>query len=294
MTDELQTQHQTESQVKLQTELQTEHQINLSTDVKKESKKKGLWAGLAFILAILAKGKFFFVFLITKFKFLFIFLKLGKFLSTGISMFITIGIYALIYGVKYAIGIVALLFLHEIGHYIIAKRVGLAVSGPVFIPFVGAFIGMKEMPKDAVTEAKVGYGGPLFGSLGAVVCLGAYWATGSKLALALAYTGFLLNLFNLLPVHPLDGGRIVSAVSPYLWLIGIPVLVFLMFWLFNPIMVLIVVLGLTQVYKLWKNRDQLSVYYEVPMKERVQFAILYFGLVGILGLGLSYALELLR
>lgn len=277
-----------------QIETATQPQTNSSTSITNEGKKKGFWAGLAFILAIFAKGKFFFVFLLTKLKFLLIFLKLGKFLSTAISMFITIGIYAAIYGVKYAVGIVALLFLHEIGHYIMAKRVGLAVSGPVFIPFVGAFIGMKEMPKDAVTEAKVGYGGPLLGSLGAVVCLAAYWAVGSKLFLALAYTGFLLNLFNLLPVHPLDGGRVVSAVSPYLWLVGIPVLIYLMIRSFNPIMLLIVILGLTQIYKLWKNREQLTVYYEVPLKERVQFAILYFGLVGILGIGLSYTLDLLR
>lgn len=267
---------------------------NINTSSEKEGKKKGLWAGLAFILAILAKGKFLFVFLLSKLKFLFIFLKLSKFLSTGISMLVTIGIYAAIYGLKYAVGIVVLLFIHELGHYFVAKRVGLAVSGPVFIPFVGAFIGMKEMPKDAVTEAKVGYGGPFFGSLGAVACLAAYWAMGSNLFLALAYTGFLLNLFNLLPVHPLDGGRIVSAVSPYLWLIGIPILIYLMIWSFNPIMLLIVILGLIQVYKLWKNRDQMTVYYEVPLKERIQFAILYFGLVGILGIGLSYTLDLLN
>lgn len=261
---------------------------------KHGKKKKGLFGGLAILFAVLMKGKFIIFFLLSKLKFLFIFLKLGKFASTAVSMVVTIGIYAAVYGVKYAIGIVGLLFIHEMGHYVTAKRVGLAVSGPVFIPFIGALIGMKEEPKDAVTEAKVGYGGPLLGSMAAVACLFFYWATGNELALVLAYTGFLLNLFNLLPVHPLDGGRIVSAVSPYLWLIGIPVLVYLMIWSFSPIMLLIVILGLAQVYKLWKNRNELNVYYEVSLKERIQFAILYFGLVATLGMGLSYALEVLQ
>lgn len=259
-----------------------------------KGKKKGLFGMLALLFAALMKGKLVLVFLFSKLKFLFIFLKFGKFATTALSMLVTIGIYAAIYGYKYALGIVGLLFVHEMGHYVIAKRVGLAVSGPVFIPFIGALIGMKEAPKDAVMEAQVGYGGPLFGSMAAVACLFVYWATGSELAAALAYTGFLLNIFNLLPVHPLDGGRIVSAVSPYLWLIGIPVLIYLMIRSFNPILMLIVLLGLAQVYKLWKNRAELKVYYEVPLKERVQFAILYFGLVGSLGMGISYTLDVLR
>jgi Zn-dependent protease len=259
----------------------------------KVGKKKGLWSLLAVVLAFLMKGKFVLVFLLTKLKFLVIFLKLGKFVTTAGSMFVTIWIYAMIYGFWFALGIVGLLFVHEMGHYFTAKRVGLAVSGPVFIPFVGALIGMKEAPKDAVTEAQVGYGGPLFGSMAAVLCLFIYWGTGSELAAVLAYTGFLLNLFNLLPVHPMDGGRIVSAISPYLWLIGIPVLGYLMIRSFSPILLLIIFLGIFQLFKLWQNRDELKAYYEVPLKERVQFAILYFGLVGSLGMGLSYTLEIL-
>ncbi|AGA69478.1 Zn-dependent protease [Desulfitobacterium dichloroeliminans LMG P-21439] len=247
----------------------------------------------AFVIALLIKGKFLIVFLLSKLKFLFIFLKLSKFATTAVSMLATVWIYAVFYGAKFALGFVALLFVHEMGHYLTAKRVGLAVSGPVFIPFLGALIGMKETPKDAVMEAQVGYGGPLFGSLAAVLCLFLYWLTGYELALVLAYVGFLLNIFNLVPVHPLDGGRIVAAVSPYLWLVGLPILIYLMIRSFNPILLIIVFLGLFQVYNLWKKRHELSVYYEVPLKERVQFAILYFGLVGSLGMGLSYTLELL-
>lgn len=260
---------------------------------QQEHKKKGVWALAALAIPLLTKGKFIIIFVLSKLKFLFVFLKLGKFATTAVSMVATIWIYAIFYGAKFALGFVALLFVHEMGHYLTAKRVGLAVSGPVFIPFVGALIGMKEAPKDAVMEAQVGYGGPLFGSLAAVLCLFFYWVTGYELALVLAYVGFFLNILNLLPVHPLDGGRIVAAVSPYLWLVGIPVLIYLMIRSFNPILTLIVILGIVQVYKLWKNRHELTVYYEVPLKERVQFAILYFGLVAALGMGLSYTLELL-
>lgn len=259
----------------------------------KPGNKKGLWAAAAFAIPLLTKGKFIILFVVSKLKFLFVFLKLGKFATTAVSMVATIWIYAVFYGAKFALGFVALLFVHEMGHYLTAKRVGLAVSGPVFIPFVGALIGMKENPKDAVTEAQVAYGGPLFGSLAAVLCLAFYWLTGYELALVLAYVGFFLNIFNLLPVHPMDGGRIVSAVSPYLWLVGIPVLLYLMITSFNPILLIVVILGVSQVYKLWKNRHELSIYYEVPLRERVQFGILYFGLVGSLAMGLTYALELL-
>lgn len=268
--------------------------ITEDTSSQREGKKKGIWTLLAFLFAILMKGKFIIVFILTKLKFLLIFLKLGKFASTAVSMVLTIGIYASVYGIRFALGIVGLLFVHEMGHYVVAKRIGLNVTGPVFIPFVGALIGMKEEPKNAVMEAQVGYGGPLFGSMAAVICLLVYWKFGSELALVLAYVGFLLNLFNLLPIHPLDGGRIVSAVSPYLWLIGLPILGYLIIDSFSPILLLIIILGIAQLYKLWKNRKELSVYYEVPFKERVQFAILYFGLVGTLGIGTSYTLDILK
>ncbi|WP_019850578.1 site-2 protease family protein [Desulfitobacterium sp. PCE1] len=276
-----------------QDEYSDEQYLDEQNKTSKTGNKKGLWAAAAFAIPLLTKGKFIIIFLLSKFKFLFVFLKLSKFATTAVSMVATIWIYAVFYGAKFALGFVALLFIHEMGHYFTAKRVGLAVSGPVFIPFVGALIGMKENPKDAVTEAQVGYGGPLFGSLAAVLCLMLYWFTGYELALALAYVGFFLNIFNLLPVHPLDGGRIVSAVSPYLWLVGIPVLIYLMIKSFNPILLIIVFLGLVQVYNLWKKRHDLSAYYQVPLKERVQFAILYFGLVGSLAMGLTYTLELL-
>ena len=111
-------------------------------------------------------------------------------------------------GAPFAIGFVLLIFVHELGHALVLRRQGIPAGAPVFIPFLGAVIAMKGMPRNAWVEALVGIGGPALGTAGAVVCLAMGWLTGAPIWLALASTGFLLNLFNLLPISPLDGGRI--------------------------------------------------------------------------------------
>ena len=113
-----------------------------------------------------------------------------------------------------------LLMVHEMGHVIQLRREGVPASAPMFIPFLGAFVGMKEMPKNAWAEAKVGLAGPVLGTLGAGVCLAAAVATDSDLLRAVAYTAFFLNLFNLIPVVPLDGGRAAAAFHPAFWFVG--------------------------------------------------------------------------
>jgi Zn-dependent protease len=111
------------------------------------------------------------------------------------------------------VGFVVLIFVHECGHLIAAKRLGLRVGAPVFIPFMGAFIALKDAPRNAWIEAQVGIGGPLAGAAGSAVCYGIYQYTGNELFKGLAYSGFFLNLFNLAPIGFLDGGRIVTALS---------------------------------------------------------------------------------
>src|SRR6478735_1191580 len=86
-------------------------------------------------------------------------------LKTGGSMLFTIGVYAMVWGWKFAVGFVLLLMLHECGHLLVAKKFGLKVSAPMFIPFVGAFILLKEAPRNAWMEACIGVGGPILGSL---------------------------------------------------------------------------------------------------------------------------------
>ena len=243
---------------------------------KQETKSK---TGFAALFALLALA-------LSKLKFLLVFLKMGKFFGTLISMVITIGLYASMFGWRYAIGFVLLIFIHEMGHYLTAKEIGLKVSAPIFIPFIGAFIAMKDQPKNAVIEAQVGLGGPVLGSLAALCCLVVGLNFHDGLSMALAYSGFLINIFNLIPVSPLDGGRIVAAISPKLWLIGIPVLAVTAFYFFNPIIILLLVLGAYQAYQQWKSNDQ--AYYDTPHNTRILFAVLYFGLLLLLGVGMAY------
>ena len=138
-----------------------------------------------------------------------------KILTTSGTMLVSIGAYALIWGWRFAVGFVLLLFVHEIGHVIQLRREGIPARRAMFIPFLGALVAMKELPKDAGAEARVGLAGPVLGSLAALVPLAIYALAGDELFLALAYVGFLLNLFNLLPVLPLDGGRAMAALSPW-------------------------------------------------------------------------------
>jgi Zn-dependent protease len=148
-------------------------------------------------------------------------LKLGKVGGTVISMFVTTGAYALLFPWQFAVGLVVMILIHELGHVWAAKKRGLPVSAPTFIPFLGALITMKRHPRDAETEAYLAFGGPFIGTAGA---LGAFWLgtiLDSPLLYTIAMVGLFLNLINLLPIHPLDGGRIVTAVSRWFWLLGL-------------------------------------------------------------------------
>jgi Zn-dependent protease len=159
--------------------------------------------------------------LITFGKNIFLILKSAKFLTPFISMLISIGAYAIIAPLEFAVGLVILILIHELGHVWAAKIKGLPVSAPLFIPFLGAAITLKRNPRDAQTEAFIAFGGPLLGTLGALVFLWIGLVQSSELMIQLAYLGLLLNLINLIPIHPLDGGRIAVAVSRWIWLLGL-------------------------------------------------------------------------
>ena len=122
------------------------------------------------------------------------------------SIFIAIAAYALIFGWKFAVGFVLLIFIHELGHYIEAKREGLSPKLPVFIPFLGAYV--QYTRGHPWQTARVAIAGPILGGAAAGVCLAIAQANGSRLMYALAYSGFFLNLFNLLPFGIFDGGAV--------------------------------------------------------------------------------------
>ncbi len=207
-------------------------------------------------------------------------------------MILSIGVYAMLLGLgwQFAAGFVLLLFVHECGHLLVARRYGLKTSWPMFIPFMGAFILLKDIPRNAWIEAEVGIGGPLLGTAGALACLFAYQWHPHPLLLVLAYSGFWLNLFNLIPIVPLDGGRIVTAISPWLWLVGIILLIpILLKSSFNFFIILIVATSLPRVFTLFRKRtDQEQQFYQLTPSQRIWMSIQYFGLAGSLGYLMHY------
>lgn len=208
-------------------------------------------------------------------------LKFGKLFTTGGTMLLSVVVYAFIFGWWYAVGFVLLLFIHEMGHFLAARQRGLKVGAPTFIPFVGAWIQLKEMPHNAETEAYVGLAGPLIGSLGALVCYFLARSYHSDLLLALSYSGFFLNLFNLIPLSPFDGGRITAVISPKLWLVGVPILVAMFFYRPSPMLILMALLAAPQVWKALRfdpNAPENAAYYSVSPGKRWEYGIWYVGL----------------
>lgn len=216
--------------------------------------------------------------------------KLGKLLTTGGTMLISMLVYSWVFGWRYAVGFVLLLLCHELGHYIAARQRGLDVGVPTFIPFVGAWIQMKEMPTNVETEAYVGFAGPIVGSLAALFCYFLARDMDSHLLMALAYSGFMLNLINLIPISPLDGGRITAIISPKVWFLGMPLLVALFFYNPSPLLILIAIFAFPQLKAAWnmhKAGTDVTAYYEAPLNTRINYGVLYLGLVAFLAL-MSY------
>lgn len=231
-------------------------------------------AGLLIMAALFAVGKLKWVVGLLKFA------KLG----TLVSMMVSIGAYAMYFGWPYAVGFVLLIFVHEMGHAVAMRRMGIPAGAPVFIPFMGAVIAMKGRPRDAWVEAIVGIGGPALGTAGAAVVLAAAFVTGSGLLFALASIGFLINLFNMLPISPLDGGRIAGAMSRWFWAVGYAIGIPLFITTGSPILMIILLLGAFTVYRMWKSPP--DGYYDIPGRKRVTVAAGYFGLLAVMVLGM--------
>ncbi len=187
-----------------------------------------------------------------------------------------------------------LLFVHEMGHVIALRREGIKASAPMFIPFLGAVIAARSLGDNALAEARVGLAGPVLGSIGAAACILVWQATGNDMWRALAYTGFFLNLFNLLPVVPLDGGRAMAAMAPWMWFVGFAALIPLAFLFPNPIILLILIFAGFETYRRWKLRrsgglDQ-QAYYRVRPLDRALVAGVYLSLVALLVAGMHATL----
>ena len=221
-------------------------------------------------------------------------LKLGKVALTAGTMLLSIVTYSLIFGWEYAVGFVLLIFCHEMGHFLAAKQRGLNVGAPTFIPFVGAWIQLKEQPMSVETEAYVAMAGPVMGTIAAMGCYYAAGSLESPLWLALAYAGFMLNLFNLIPLSPLDGGRITAIISPRTWYVGVPILILLFIWNQSPMLLLVALLAFPHVWSTYKGGQPQGLppqYYDVPAGTRYSYATYYLALAAFLGV-MSYQTHL--
>lgn len=217
--------------------------------------------------------------------------KMGKLLTTSGTMLLSLLVYGMMFGWRYGAGFLLMILVHEMGHYVAARRRGLAVGAPTFIPFVGAWIELKDMPHDVESEAYIGFAGPLAGTVAAMACYFAARDNGSQLLLALAYSGCMLNLFNLIPVSPLDGGRITAIVSPKVWLAGVPLLAALFFVRPSPMLILVGLLAFPQLRAAWRgDAGPTATYYDVPLETRVNYGVMYLGLVAFLAV-MSYSIH---
>ncbi|HEY4450010.1 MAG TPA: site-2 protease family protein [Solirubrobacteraceae bacterium] len=216
-----------------------------------------------------------------------------KLLTTAGTALVSVAAYSLFFGWTFAAGFVVLLFVHEMGHVLQLRREGLKASAPMFIPFLGAVVMAKSLGENALAEARVGLAGPVLGTAGAAVCLALAEATNSNLLRALAYVAFFLNLINLIPVVPFDGGRAMAAMAPAMWFVGLAALVVLLILSHNPFLLIFVFLGAMETWRRWKERKTRSLeqaaYYRVSPRNRALVGLVYLGLIVALVLGMDAA-----
>lgn len=230
---------------------------------------------------------------------------LGKFGLASISALISVAVYSRLFGWAFAIGLVALLFVHEMGHAVVMKLKGIPVGGMIFIPMLGAAVFMRRVPRGAKDDAEVGIAGPLAGFLASLACLLIAYSSTSSSGLPgiwapLAYFGFFLNLFNLIPLMPFDGGRVLAAIDRRVWVVGFAGLIAIQIWQWltgsSSIWLLIfIVIAATD---FWTRRHarkspEAQAYYAVPLSERIIIGLAYFVLAAALVLGMAAAHSLM-
>jgi Zn-dependent protease len=226
-------------------------------------------------------------------------LVIWKFGATSLSMLFMIWVYSRLFGWPLAVGVVLLLFVHEMGHFIAAKMLGIPVSAPLFIPFLGATIIMRQNPRDAWTEARMAYAGPLAGGLGGWVCLLAGIQMNWPVMIPIAAFTFFLNLFNLIPIPPMDGGRVCAAVSRWFWILGIVMLggavVYFQAWSMAIIAILVLFMAIQRIRADLSQRgsEAMRRYYNLKLGTRALVAACYLGLIVALLIGYDQASKLM-
>ncbi|HXN04917.1 MAG TPA: site-2 protease family protein [Candidatus Acidoferrum sp.] len=258
-------------------------------------RRNGVAAGfLAFLGLILSKLSYIGLFAL-KFKGL---------LFTVVSTGVTALIYAQLFGWAFGVGIVLLILIHESGHVVVARIMGMPVTLPVMIPFLGAFVSMKQQPRTVAQESIMAIGGPVLGSIAAGLCYLGYLSmpdsSTGQLLRALAYFGFLINLFNLIPLTPLDGGRVTSLLSKWFNVAGLVIAAGLLLFEtqtgtnVSPVLFLVLIFGAFSTWQRFRSTQLNPAYYAVDAQTKVIVGSLYLALLLALGLGMLQTSAILR
>ncbi|MBC8102506.1 MAG: hypothetical protein H7Z41_07940 [Cytophagales bacterium] len=257
--------------------------------VERWKSKGGIFGVIASFLFLLFKLKS----LLVAFKFFGIFKTL---LITGGSMFVSMWAYASAYGWGFGAAMVLTIFIHECGHAFAGHLRGKPWGIMMFIPFMGAFVTVRG-GKDAAEDAFIGIAGPVVGTAAGVACLGLYAATKNPFWLAVASWGFIINLFNLAPVAPLDGGWIVPLFSPRI--LAITSVLLLPLGLLNPLIFLLALASLPRILSGWKvgkrkpGTDPVAAqaaeaYFRVSPRDQWRYGFAYFGLIVFLAVAVYF------
>ena len=205
--------------------------------------------------------------------------------GTIVSLVISFGGYAIFYGPWFAVALLTMIFVHEMGHVVEIRRQGMTATAPIFIPFMGAAIFQRSHPTDALKQAQIGIAGPIAGTIGATAAFALYGSTHSPILLLAALIGFYINLFNLIPVWQLDGAWILAPVSKWFQAAGYAIIavggIFFHF-LLSPLVIIIAVLGIPSLIQ--RFRDANNPYYtSVPSGARWAMGFAWLVLVIYLG-----------
>jgi Zn-dependent protease len=237
------------------------------------NRNRGLLGGLAaLLLGALAYGKYA----------LLVIFKVPALATLGTAL-VSVAAYSFLGGPWFAVGLVAMIFVHEMGHVVEIRRQGMQATAPIFIPFLGAAIFQRSHAQSPMRQAQIGIAGPVAGTIGATAALVLYGSTHWVVLLMWAYYGFLINLFNMIPFGMLDGGWILAPVSKWIQVAGLAVLAFL--WvdgLISPLVIIIVVLGLPIVFQRFRNPAMDAYLTSGPAGPRYAMGAAWLGLVAYL------------
>jgi Zn-dependent protease len=219
--------------------------------------------------------------------------KFGTFGPTLITMIIALWFYTLFFGPAFAVGIVALILIHELGHFIVARWMGLPARLPIFLGPLGAVTNLRRSPGDAGKSGVIALAGPALGTVAALLCF-MLAETASPgyfryLLLALAYFGCFLNLINLIPVGFLDGAKVADAIPKWMNVLGLLVVAAVVLFFGNPIGLIFLILGIFHTIGRFRRGNQVGDPAQAAASRRVGLGAAYIAILLVAAAGMSIA-----